>query len=67
MSTCTADRPKKTQPRLNIFSWDDLLDKYTKTGNDRALKEAIHLEMRRRIKLGWQGNERYAPLRLFHH
>lgn len=63
MST-TAEPPKR--PRLNLFSWDDLVEKYTRTGNDYQLKRDIHDEMRRRVKLGWQGNERYAPLRLFH-
>lgn len=65
MSTATAEPPKK--PRLNLFTWDDLLESYTRCGRDYELKREIHLEMRRRVKLGWQGNERYAPLRLFHH
>lgn len=64
MTSATAEHPKK--PRLNLFSWDDLVEKYTRTGNDYQLKRDIHDEMRRRVKLGWQGNESYAPMRLFH-
>ncbi len=59
------EKPKTTT--LNRVPWDELVDRYTRTGNDRHLKEEIHLEMRRRVRLGWQGNEKHAPLRLFHH
>lgn len=61
MST-TAEPPKR--PRLNLFSWDDLLEKFTRTGNDHELKREIHLEMRRRVRLGWQ-SESYCPLRMW--
>jgi hypothetical protein len=63
MSTATLERPKTTP--ISRMSWDDLLEAYTRCGNDYAAKREYDQEMRRRIRLGWQGNERYAPLRLF--
>jgi hypothetical protein len=60
------EKPKK-KTATSKMAWDDLVEAFTRAGNDRALKEELHLEMRRRVRLGWQGNERYAPLRLFHH
>lgn len=46
--------------------WEDLLETYTRTGNDRRRKEQVHLEMRARVARGYRGNERMAPARLFH-
>lgn len=49
---------------LNKEPWDALLDRMLR-GASNAEKHEIHLELRRRVRLGWQGNERIAPLRLF--
>jgi hypothetical protein len=62
--TSAPDRPKKNAP-INKLPWDDLLEAFTRTGNDYGRKREIHEELRRRVSRGWQGNERIAPLRLF--
>lgn len=63
----TAERPKKKTKDLSKLAWDDMLDAFTRTGNDYGRKREYHEEMLRRVQRGYQGNERMAPLRLFHH
>jgi len=63
MSTATANRPKKSSD-LTRMPWNDLLEAFTRTGNDYGRKEQLHLEMRARVAKGYQ-RESYCPARLW--